>query len=490
VSSVNDFQPTGGIAIYFPTVADDIFESSARACQELVQLVKTVDHSQTRLYAITSGAIDGQSLAEAPLVGLSRIIASEHPEIWGGLIDNETEGIPMQVLKYVSADVVKVDEDGVARVACLRQLPRVRSKRINPNPAGTYLVSGGLGSLGLEVAKYLASKGARRLVLISRRVLPPRAEWNDDVTATILALEKQGVGIKTVAVDLTAGDAPQLLKKELSELPPVLGVVHAAGLVENQLVVYATPDAFNKVLAPKVSGALALHTLFPLGSLDFFVLFSSCGQLLGFPGQASYASGNGFLDALAAHRQQQGDNACAFQWTSWRGVGGMGDNEYVEAEVESRGITSITAEEAFQAWEDILGRNIATATVLRARTLEADEPLPHPILEVISKRKEKTMVKLTVEMDTKVGSSNPIPSGPERLPAIAAIIANCVCKVLEVDAADVDTKAALSDMGLDSLLTVSLRNELQRAVKVKVPPTLIWGHPTISHLVKWFDEQL
>lgn len=107
-------------------------------------------------------------------------------------------------------------------------------------------------------------------------------------------------------------------------------------------------DSFDRVLVPKVTGSMTLHQVFPVGSLDFIVLFSSCRQLFGFPRQGSYASGNGFLDTLASRRWEQGDNRRGFQWTSWRGIGMAASTDFINAELESKGVTDISRDEALQ----------------------------------------------------------------------------------------------------------------------------------------------
>jgi 6-methylsalicylic acid synthase len=519
VLSIDDFESLGvtnenidgQVAIYLPrdeSKVGDIIAASETACYQLLRIVQHVASNLNgiRVYVVTGGTPEAKkvdSLAYAPLVGLSRIIASEQPSHWGALIDVESDNLPIQVLKYISeADVVKVDEDGVARVPRLRALPRTKSsfsQHFRPRSHGTYLITGGLGSLGLEVAAYLAEQGAKRIVLVSRRALPPRTEWKSEgslskVTKKIIALEEMGITIHTLSVNLTTNHAATILDKKLSELslPPILGVIHAAGVLEDQLVLCATRDAFARVLAPKIAGAMALHSVFPPRTLDFFVMFSSCGQLLGFPGQASYASGNAFLDSLATHRRELGDNAVAIQWTSWRGVGGMGDNEYVEAELKNRGIASITRSEAFRAWEEIARRDVATAAVLRTRVLDAGEVVPHPILEDIVIRREAPTADANRQTASPGSSlSDAIPTrGPERVAFLTKAISKCVAEVLGLGPADdVDVKATLSDQGMDSVMTVSFRKQLQQTLKIKVPPTLIWGHPTVQHLTKWFDEQ-
>jgi 6-methylsalicylic acid synthase len=200
--------------------------------------------------------------------------------------------------------VIRIQDD-MPRVARLQPLPRelrygpdeAAARTLLPKPEGTYLITGGLGALGLEVARWLAEKGACRFLLLSRRGLPPRREWatmekEDTLYAaveTILQLERGGVTVHAIHLDIAATDAHVRLRDTLNllALPPVLGVVHAASALEDQLVLDTTADSFNRVLAPKVSGALALNTVFPCGTLDWLVLFSSCGQLFGFPARAA-----------------------------------------------------------------------------------------------------------------------------------------------------------------------------------------------------------
>ena len=503
------------ILIYIPTSVDsfeDVPAAARRFCTELVDTVKYAAEQPHRIkaFAITSSVSKGQSptaLAQAPLHGLGRIIASEQSLTWGALIDNEDDEwtFPVQAIKYAQgADVIRLD-DGIARTARLRRLPREKmlppGHQVNalPRPEGTYLITGGLGALGLEVANFLVENGARRLVLVARRHLPPRNEWKTatgpvaEAGKAIERLESLGATVHILSVDLTAEGSKQKLEASLEglSLPPVLGVVHAAGVLEDQLILNSTADSFNRVLAPKVAGGLALHQLFPVGTLDFFVLFSSCGQLFGFPGQGSYASGNAFLDTLANHRRDQGDNCVAVQWTSWRGMGMAASTDFINAELESKGITDITRDEAFRAWTHLSKYDLDHGVVLRSRALD-DETLPAPILADIAVRRRAEPG--TDGSETKQGkaSATEIPkSGPELDGYVDMAIRTCVAETLQMPSAeDVDPRAALSDLGMDSVMTVALRRQLQKALGVNVPPTLTWSHPSASHLQKWFTEQM
>lgn len=503
------------VIVYCPGQAesiDDIPKTSELFISELLDIVKFVAQSSlpTKVFVLTDRSFAGEdltALAQAPLHGLCRIIASEHPDLWGALIDTEDSSFPFQAIKYVQGqDVIRMS-DGVPRTARLRSFPRemvsnsINPKSLLPGPEGTYVITGGIGALGLEVADFLVEKGARRLVLVSRRPFPPRRDW-ENLTGSMGAaaqkikhLENLGASIYFVAADIGAPDGSDNLKNALDtlSLPPILGVVHAAGVLEDQIVLATTMDSFHRVLSPKIAGALTLHSIFPPGSLDFFVLFSSCGQLFGFPGQSSYASGNAFLDTLATHRRNLGDNAIAFQWTSWRGLGMAASTDFINAELESKGITDVTRDEAFRAWEHVAKCDTDHAVVLRSLAFDENEPLPVPILNDIAVRRAgKAPATASAADDGAAGSDNTTHmSGPELKAYLDTKVRECVVSVLQLSGIDeVNSRAALADLGVDSVMTVTLRKQLQSSLKVKVPPTLTWSHPTVGHLVGWYMEKL
>lgn len=268
-----------------------------------------------------------------------------------------------------------------------------------------------------------------------------------------------------------------------------VGVVHAAGVLDEELVLATTRDAFARVLGPKVAGALTLHEAFPPGELDFFVLLSSCGQLFGFPGQSSYTSGNAFLDGLAIHRRILGDNAIPLTWTSWRGAGMASSTELILAELEGRGITDITAEDAFRAWEYIDKFDVDHVVVLRSLVFGSDEPLPTEMIADIAVRRS---VDDSTDNSTASLANDIVPTESPALDIhLLEKIRSCVARVLMLDGSDeVEPHAALSNLGLHSIMTVTLRKHLQSALQMKIPPTLTWSHPKCKHLVNWFKGRI
>ncbi|KAF2634233.1 KR-domain-containing protein [Massarina eburnea CBS 473.64] len=458
----------------------DIADVSQRNCERLATSVQRLWHarSSTTLFCLTRAAHDGRdvaALSQAALIGLARIVHSEHPELFGGLIDTEhaTPAFPLQAMKYVRGiDVTRI-EDGVARCARLRPLvgtPGVTGPfRLGFRLAqdATYLVTGGLGALGIETARWMVERGARHVVLASRHA-------GAATVSSIAQLEASGASIHVVSIDIGAVDAPEQLQQTLDGLglPPVRGVVHAAGALANETVVELTTAAFNTVAHPKVSGALNLHRLYPPGTLDFCVYYSSCGQLLGFPGQASYAAANAFLDALAAHRRKMGESCISIQWSSWRGLGMSTSTRYIDAELEARGITDVTLEEALFALELLLRSDVDHAAVLRALPLAPGDPLPHPILT-------NCVTYLAEPAALSVGTVAP--------KSLKDRVTECVAAVLSLSVDSIDEHEALTELGMDSVMTVGLRRHLEK-LGLKVGPTLLWNCPTVAHLVAHFEK--
>ncbi|KAF1977129.1 polyketide synthase [Bimuria novae-zelandiae CBS 107.79] len=476
---------------------DSVATVSLRNCERLATTVQQLwnARTETRLFCVTQaayGGSDAAALSQSALVGLARIVHSEHPELFGGLIDTEhaAAAFPLQALKYVrGVDVTRI-EDGVARCARLRPLLQSSLRRTSPTQShgtgnasngtlrlvpqhATYLITGGLGALGIETARWMVEKGATHIVLASRRGADAAA------VRSIVKLQKRGASIHVVAVDIGAANAQEQLQHALDRLnlPPVKGVVHAAGTLANETVAELTTAALTAVANPKVAGALNLHQMYPPGTLDFAVWYSSCGQLLGFPGQASYAAANAFLDSLAMHRRRMGDECCiSIQFSSWRGLGMSTSTRYIDAELEARGITDVTRAEALYALELLLRADIDHAAVLRARPLEAGDPLPHPILRDCVSYVAKPVSLSGGTADTAVSKS------------LKERITECVAAVLSLSVDSIDEHTALVELGVDSIMTVGLRRHLQK-LGLEVGPTLLWNCPTVAHLVAHFKAE-
>lgn len=501
----------GSTVVYCPGPVksfEDIATAAHRFIWEVATAVKFVVENglSAKFFIITDQIYAAKSptaLAQGPMYGLARVVASEHSDIWGGLIDNEGPHFPIMPFKYVQGQDVIRYLDGVPRVARMRPFPQNQryaspsTRTLLPKPEGTYLITGGLGALGLETCDFLIEKGARRIVIVSRRALPPRSLWAkadesmSSVLSRIQAMEEVGASIHVIALDIGLENAHEQLTEALSRLslPPILGVIHASGILEDSLLIETSSDSFARVLSPKISGAITLHKAFPPGTLDFIILYSSIGELVGTSGQSSYASGNSFLDVLAAHRRALGDNAIAFQWTAWRGLGMATATDFLTLELQSKGITDITREEGFRAWEHMSKYDVDHAVVTRSLEFDENEAIPCAILEEVAVRRARAQNQ-DKQPESKPNASAPPKSAADMKSWLDVSIRQCIATVMKMsDIDEIDPRIPLADYGVDSVMTIALRQKLQSSLKIKVPQTLMWNYPTVAAMTDWFFRQ-
>jgi 6-methylsalicylic acid synthase len=295
-----------------------------------------------------------------------------------------------------------------------------------------------------------------------------------------------GVTVRTVALDIADAErAAATLTPDALGLPPIRGVVHAAGVLDNRLLHGLDEESLRTVMRPKTEGAWTLHTLFPPGSLDFLVFFSSCGQLLGLPGQASYGAANAFLDSLAAHRRAAGHrDTLSLGWTSWRGKG-MAVNEVVDRELSARGVSDISVDEAFGAWDLAQRNESGYFAVLRAVPLESgDERLP--ILRELAAEDEASDPS---QAESSVDGLDGLP--PEELrERLVGEVGAQIAMEMRLPESLLDPRRSLAEQGLDSVMTLAVRRRLERRFRHTLPATLLWHQPTVSAIVDHLLELL
>jgi 6-methylsalicylic acid synthase len=459
-----------------------------------------------RLWAVTRGVrecTDPAGVADGAMWGLARVVAGEHPELWGGLIDLEAgaeAGAPA-LARLLRA---RPEPDGFAvrggEVVAARLVPVSGEPVAEPlqcRADGTYLVTGGLGALGVEVAAWLASRGARRVVLVGRTELPPRSTWDRldpgdrqvaDRVAAIRSLEALGLTVRTLSFDVAdRRAAAAALTPDALGLPPVRGVVHAAGVLDNRMLDDLDQQSLATVMRPKLEGALVLDELFPPGSVDFFVLFSSVGLQLGLTGQASYASANACLDALARHRRASGDQGTiSLAWTSWRGAG-MGVSDVVDRELADRGVGAVAAADALRAWEHASRYDLAYAAVVPVAAASAGSaaPVPLPILREIAGPADDDGSE-AADLATELAGLDPA----GRRERVLAEVTGQIGSQLKLSPADLDVRQPLTEFGLDSVMTVAIRRGLERRFGLSLPATLLWNHPTASAVADYVGDRL
>ena len=325
----------------------------------------------------------------------------------------------------------------------------------------TYLVTGGLGGFGLATAQWMVEQGARHLVLTGRSAIP--ASRNQAAFDRLLASEAEVV---VLPADVACEDqVVRLLGRIEDTLPPLRGVFHEAMVLDDQKLLDLTPEGWEKVMAPKIAGAWNLHRR--TRNLDCFVLFSSSTVVLGNVGQANYAAGNAFLDALARHRRELGLPGLSIAWGLLGSIGLVVDRPDLQRYFHRIGFQPITVEEAFTTLERLLRGGAVYAMPFRMDWRK---------LQSFSGNARKRVVEmLPAALDIADGEVTPevedpadLLSGKDRRASLEAYLCKRAAKVLGAPAAQINAELSLTNLGLDSLMAVELESVIKRDLAVQV----------------------
>ncbi|WP_329613778.1 SDR family NAD(P)-dependent oxidoreductase [Streptomyces brevispora] len=491
-----------------PPVADVVsgaHELTARALGVVKEWLTDERFASSRLLVVTRGAValPGETLrhpAAAAVAGLVRSAQTENP---GRILladadahTNTDASLDVALLAASGEPEVAVRESGVWAPRLVR-VPSAQDTAERPSAAvddalpgspfggddATVLVTGGTGTLGALVARHLVTAhGVRRLVLTGRRGpdAPGAAELRSELTGL-------GAEITVAACDLADRDAVLAL---LTAHPPT-AVVHCAGVLDDATLGSLTTDRLARVLRPKIDAAWNLHELTARLDLTAFVLFSSVAGVLGNPGQANYAAGNAFLDALAALRKGLGLPGQSLAWGLWADGDGMASalDDTDLRRMSRSGVEPLAPVHAL-ALLDEAGRSdeaLLLPVRLDLRTLRAAEP-PSPILSGLVRRKARAASAAPAQQP-RSGLAALAPK--ERLRALLDLVRAQVASVLgHGSAADVEPDRAFTEIGFDSLTAMELRNRLASATGLRLPATLVFDHPNARAVAGHLDTLL
>ncbi len=357
---------------------------------------------------------------------------------------------------------------------------------------GTYLITGGLGALGLEVARWLVEQGADHLVLTGRRGASESAQ------AVIRELESVGTVVYVVQADVAdADDIAALLRTLDTTMPLLRGVVHAAGVLDDSLLAQMNRDQFRRALAPKMAGAWNLHVLTQDYALDFFVMFSSVTALLGTPGQGNYAAGNAFMDVLAYYRRGQGLPALSINWGPWSGVGLAAADAIRGERLAARGLGSLSPDEGMAIFHRLMTQDTPPQAAVMAFDVSAwTQAYP-------ASAQTSLLAGLRQVLETESSGHKPeqasgdlrqallgIEPGRQRRTLLEIHIREQVAQVLRIPTARIGLQQPLRELGIDSLLTLELRNRLEATMKLTLSATLIFNYPTVAALTGHLADKL
>ncbi|MBT2542118.1 SDR family NAD(P)-dependent oxidoreductase, partial [Streptomyces sp. ISL-44] len=493
------FGTTGG-------VPEQVRTSVGRLLDGLGQWLANERFADSRLVLVTRNAVPADpagtvDCVQAPLWGVLRAAQAENPGRFT-VVDLDESDASVQALPAAVATAETEIALRAGRILVPRYAVAATGDATAPqwDPDGTVLITGGTGLLGGVLARHLvAERGVRHLVLTSRR--GAEAPGAEELRQELGAL---GASVRIVAVDAADRYALAALLDEIPAAHPLTGVVHAAGVMDNALVGAVTKEQVSRVLRPKVDAAWHLHELTKDLGLTAFVLYSSAGGQILSAGQATYAAANVFLDALAADRRAAGLAATSLAWGLWEGTVGEGP-ELTEADLRRMGrsgVLELSFDDGLALFDAALALDdalLAPVRLDRAALRERADDIP-ALLRGLAGPPARKAVKPTAVPSAGSGDTGGslvrrklagLTAGPERVRYLEELVRGHAAAVLgHGDPAGVAADRGFTELGLDSLGAIELRNRLQKATGLRLPATLMFDYPNSASLAGFLLEEL
>ncbi len=455
-----------------------------------------------RLWCLTQEAVatgDGEAPRDAHAAaswGLGRVVSLEHPDRWGGLID-----LPAKIDDRVSGWLAGIlAGDGHEDQLAVRS-GGVWRRRIEPAPAGpalraweptgTVLITGGTGSIGASVARWLAAESDCSIVLLSRR--GPEAPGAGELARE---LENSGAKVRVVAADVADRDQmSELITVLAEEGEPVRAVFHAAGIGQSTALAEMTAREFRTVISAKIDGAQMLDDLLADTALDAFVLFSSISGVWGSSRYAAYAAGNAYLDALAEQRRARGRSATAIAWGVWEDSGMVSPSG--ELQLRRRGLVPMPMADGITMLRQVLDREETVLSIVDVEwepfvagyTAARQRPLIEDLPQVKAVRTKGAAAPVTRQTDIRQTLAGLPPA--DRASALEDLVRVTVADVFgHTDTAAVAGEQPFVELGIDSLSAVEIRNRLRLATGLVLPAMLVYDHPTVVDVRAFLEKAL
>ncbi|MFF4401115.1 type I polyketide synthase [Streptomyces sp. NPDC001480] len=461
----------------------------------------------SRLIVVTSGAVgiedaerphaDISAVAHAPVWGLLRSAQTENPGRFA-LVDVDEHALSLRALAQVVAGMEP--QTAVRRgIAYVPRLIRAagavtgagHGRRLDPD--GTVLITGGSGSLARALARHLVvGHGVRHLLLAGRR--GAEAPGTPELRAELTGL---GARVTVAACDVADRAALAALLAGVPRAHPLTGVVHTAGVLDDGVIPALTPDRLARVLRPKVDAALALHELTRDQDLAVFALFSSVAGVFGSAGQGNYAAANSALDALAQHRRSLGLAGTSLAWGPWQQRDGMTARlSSVDLRRMARsGFVPLSTEEGLTLFDTAVDSReaVLVAARLDPASSGAAGRAGAPLSRVPGREYARRDPAAPAAPDGRGSLHRRLAAAPANdhgallLTAVRTEAAGVLGHGAGPSAIDADR--TLTELGLDSLAAVELRNRLETVTELSLPSTLLFDFPTPRAVAAHLQER-
>ena len=478
-------------------VADDPVAAQPALLGGLLDLLQGATSADSPVFVVTRGVArvgsERPDPAAATMHGLTRTFASENASTFGAVIDLEPE-----------PSSPNDEADALAELLCRQEIqpqlayraggwnePRLvpaeqapRSDVVRPRADSSYLITGGLGGVGMALAEWLTDGGAGCVLLNGR------SEPDQDARAAMAALRRDGVEVQYIRGDVADPvSAAAMFERIRNEFAPLRGVIHAAGVLDDSILARQDWQRFTRVLAPKVDGAWNLHRETAGMPLDFFVLCSSVAGILGTPGQGSYAAANAFLDTLAEHRRAVGLPGLSVAWGPWDEAG-MVVSAGAGERMAGAGLRPMASNQAVAALTRVLDTSAGTVAVVDADWSRWQRASRSPVSAAL-------LADLTAADSNADDASDGLLLGElmalepaERAERVLQELRSRLASTLLMDPDRVPTDTPLTALGMDSLMGIELKNKLDSALGVRIPAAVVLEGPSIRQLAARVTEQV
>ncbi|MEM6822450.1 MAG: SDR family NAD(P)-dependent oxidoreductase [Verrucomicrobiota bacterium] len=383
---------------------------------------------------------------------------------------------------HIGKIAVKVNDENVQGIS------NDDSSKLLPKK-GTYLVTGGTRGFGLEVADWLSRHEVEQIVLVSRS-----GAATDEARSIIESIQNKGTRVEALALDITnKSEVETLISRIQSDLPPLTGIFHGAMVLDDAFLPDLNRERFEKVLAPKLTGAWNLHASTKDIALKYFVCFSSVSSLIGNKGQANYIVANAFLDALSHYRRARNLPSTTVNWGAFSESGVVARNKSVQDLLEKSGIGGLTNETALDALEKILAHNPVQVGVFDVEWSEWKDSNAG----VASTSRFSNLIS-TLSDGEDAGEEDPATEWKERMTGIeekerARLLGNSISEqlgsILKVSPEKISQDANISNLGIDSLMTIELVVVLKKHFGIVLSNQELAQDPSILQLTQWILDR-
>lgn len=469
-----------------------------RTCGGLLNVVRLIVgrlYNPPTLFVITQGVkISNKesspgTLIQASVWGMCRVIAIEHPELCCKVIDIElkrqTKALLEEVLVFDQESQIVLQEEARFVMRLRRKKTDVFFKhdhlRFKDN--GVYVITGGLGGIGLKVAEWMSQAGARHIVLVGRH-----PSIDSETSKKLEPIKNRGTEVIVVKCDVSDYGSLKKLFKDLKNIGPIKGIIHAAGTIDDGIILQQKIERFLTTACAKVLGSWNLHTLSIKEALelDFFVVFSSVVSTIGNVGQSNHASANSFMNSLMSYRKSLNLPATVIQWGAWSGVGTLVRYPEVVEKLRTIGINLIQPGDGIKVLDFVLQNNIHAviyAPVDWERFIYSNKLNDDPFFYLLGTNQYELPQKKQLTADEFL-SKFKHSSDSDKIFFIQNKVLQHIKQILGLkEVVGIEDKDFF-DYGMDSLTSIQLRNNLQSEFKCTLHPTIAYKYPSVRKLAK------